>query len=278
MTQAQPPAFPSHSNRRLGYPGPTQEEACNPRRNSRIPPQLKKNHEVPTSSQDEELAHYGVSREVPCSALKCETVPDTLRTTPKSSPTRRVPSRGTPRVPAQLHLSPFSPPDGDRRVDPPALSGRVPGLPGTRQDEAGLTRKFETSPVGGPTCRKTPISLSALEKNPRPGHLFEGNPVGEGTTGRGTDTNVHRLETTAGCTHSSTRVLRPSEQLEGQAGFPSSDETRPDSPVPNLQGPCDLNQKWRGILRFLPLLEMRPSSIAPKPLESREAPLTPPCH
>ena len=31
----------------------------------------------------------------------------------------------------------YSPPDGDRRVDPPALSGRVPGLPGTRQDEAG---------------------------------------------------------------------------------------------------------------------------------------------
>ena len=70
------------------------------------------------------------------------------------------------------------------------MSGRVPGLPSTPQDEAGLTRKFETSPVGGPTCRKTPISLSALEKNPRPGHLFEGNPVGEGTTRRGTDTPV----------------------------------------------------------------------------------------
>ena len=28
---------------------------------------------VPTSSQDEALAHYGVSREVPCSALKGET-------------------------------------------------------------------------------------------------------------------------------------------------------------------------------------------------------------
>ena len=28
-----------------------------------------------------------------------------------------------------LHLSPFSPPDGDRRVDPPVLSGRVPGGP-----------------------------------------------------------------------------------------------------------------------------------------------------
>ena len=36
------------------------------------------------------------------------------------------------------------PPDGDRRVDPPVLSGRVPGLPSTPKDEAGLTRKFET--------------------------------------------------------------------------------------------------------------------------------------
>ena len=41
----------------------------------------------------------------------------------QNSPTSRFPSRVTPRVPAPLHLSPFSPPDGDRRVDPPALSG-----------------------------------------------------------------------------------------------------------------------------------------------------------
>ena len=27
-------------------------------------------------------------------------------------------------------------------------------------------------------------------------------------------------------------------QLERPAGFPSSDKTRPDSPVPTLQGPC----------------------------------------
>ena len=32
---------------------------------------------------------------------------------------------------------------------------------------------------------------SALEKDPRPGPLFEGNPVGEGTTRRGTATPVH---------------------------------------------------------------------------------------
>ena len=32
--------------------------------------------------------------------------------------------------------------------------------------------------------------------------------------------------------------------------------------VPTLQGPCNLSQKWRGTLRFLPDLEIRPSSIA----------------
>ena len=66
-------------------------------------------------AQDEALARDGVSREVPCSALKGETVPDRLPATPKSPPTRRVPPRGTPRVPAPLPLSPFSPPDRDRR-------------------------------------------------------------------------------------------------------------------------------------------------------------------
>ena len=44
------------------------------------------------------LGRYSVSREVPCSTLKGEMVPDSLHATPKSSPTRRVPSRGTPSV------------------------------------------------------------------------------------------------------------------------------------------------------------------------------------
>ena len=57
----------------------------------------------------------------------------------------------------------------------------VPGLPGAPQDDAGLTRKFEMSHVCGATCRTTPISRSTLEMNPIPGHLFEGNPVGEDT-------------------------------------------------------------------------------------------------
>ena len=54
-------------------------------------------------------------------------------------------------------------------------------------------------------------------------YLFEGNPVGEGTTRRGTATPVQRPPRPAGSTHSSTRGLRPPEQLERPAGFPSSD-------------------------------------------------------
>ena len=131
------------------------------------------------------------------------------------------------------------------------------------------------SHVGGATCRMTPISRSALEMNPMPGHLFEGNPVGEGTKRRGTDTPMHLLETPAGSTHSSTRGLRPPERLERQAEFHYSDKTRPDSPVPTLQGPCGRSQKWRGSLRFLPPIEMRPSFISSNLVESREAPLTP---
>ena len=126
--------------------------------------------------------------------------------------------------------------------------------------------------VGGATCRKTPIARSALDKNPMPGHPLEGNPVDEGTTRRGTDTPVHRPEKPTGSTHSSTRGLSPRAQLKRQAEFHSPHRTRPDSPVPNLLGPCNPNQKWRGTLRFLPQLEMRPSSIAPNPVESREAP------
>ena len=90
----------------------------------------------------------------------------------------------------------------------------VPGFPGTPQDEAGLPRKFETSPVGCATCRTTPISQSALDKNPMPGHLFEGNPVGEVTIRRGTDTPVRRPEKPAVSTHSLTRCVRHPEHFE----------------------------------------------------------------
>ena len=105
-----------------------------------------------------------------------------------------------------------------------------------------------------------------------PGHLFEGNPVDEVTTQRGTDTPVHRPEKTACFKYNLTSGLSPPNNSRGKLSSIPQHRTRPDSPVPTLQRPCDRSQKWRGTLRFLPQLEMRPSSIAPNPVESREAP------
>ena len=65
-------------------------------------------------------------------------------------------------------------------------------------------------------------------------------PRGRGSTPRALlmlSAPVHRPQRPPGSTHSSMRGLRPPEQLERPAGFPSSDKTRPDSPVPALQGP-----------------------------------------
>ena len=44
----------------------------------------------------------------------------------------------------------------------------VPGLPGAPHDEAGLTRKFETSHVGGATGRTPPIPRSARASGENP--------------------------------------------------------------------------------------------------------------
>ena len=79
----QSPALPRNSNGRLDFPGPTQEETCIPRCNSRILPQLEKKHVGPPSALDEALAHYSVSREDPGSVLNCETVLGTLDATRK---------------------------------------------------------------------------------------------------------------------------------------------------------------------------------------------------
>ena len=125
--------------------------------------------------------------------------------------------------------------------------------------------------VGGATCQKTPIVRSTLDKNPMPGHHFEGNPVDEGTT--------EGLLKLPCIVQKNPQVLHTARQVEchpvnnsigKQSSFPPH-KTRPDSPVPTLQGPCHPSQKWRGNLRFLPQPEMRPSSIKTNPVESREA-------
>ena len=67
-------------------------------------------------------------------------------------------------------------------------------------------------------------------------------------------------------------ACHPLNNSRGKRSSIPHPKKRPDSPVPTLQGPCNRSQKWRGSLRFLPPLEMRPSSVAPNPVESREAP------
>ena len=99
--------------------------------------------------------------------------------------------------------------------------------------------------VGGATCLKTPIVRSALHKNPMPGHHFEGNPVDEGTT--------EGLLKLPCIIQKNPQVLHTARQVEcypvnisigKQSLFPPH-KTRPDSPVPTLQGLCDPSQIWR---------------------------------
>ena len=86
----------------------------------------------------------------------------------------------------------------------------------------------------------------------------------------GTDTPVHRPEKTAGYSYSSTSACHPVNNSRGKRRSIPAHKTRPDSPLPTMQGCCDQNQKWIGTLKFLPPLEMRPSSISANPVESRE--------
>ena len=67
-------------------------------------------------------------------------------------------------------------------------------------------------------------------------------------------------------------ACHPVNNSRGKQSSIPQHKTRPDCPVSTLQGPCDRGQKWSRSLSFLPQLEMRPSSIAPNPVESREAP------
>ena len=77
------PSFPSQLQGKIGLPRANPRGSLKSPSFSRIQTQLEKNDVVPTSSQDEALARYSVSREVPCSVLKWETVLDSLDATPK---------------------------------------------------------------------------------------------------------------------------------------------------------------------------------------------------
>src|SRR5574337_532002 len=117
--------------------------------------------------------------------------------------------------------------------------------------------------VGGSTFRRTPISRAPLDKNPMPGHLSELPPVNAVNT-KG-QFFVHRSEKTPGSKYSSTSGLSPRAHLERQAEFHASTQDEARLSGPQSAGTLRSESEIRGSLRFLPQLEMRPSSNAPNP-------------
>ena len=165
--------------------------------------------------------------------------------------------KGSPSFLAPLNLSPFSPPDLNLRVNSPALSRGDPNLHMPPHEEASLTRKLE---------RRPHVSC----------HILKDTDFQERSRCPGTSSNVtlkmklqnewaltpqlQHLETAPGSKYNSTSGLSPPEQLERPAEFQPHLKTRPDSPVPTLQRPCNRSQKCRETLRFPPHFEMRPYS------------------
>ena len=116
--------------------------------NSRIPPQLEKNHEVPPSSRDEALSHCNVLREIPRSFLNFETVLNTFDATQKV-PRHTFLTREELLVswhnliwaPSPLLISTWG-------SIPLLWLERDPDLPVSPLEEAGLTLKLERKPRG----------------------------------------------------------------------------------------------------------------------------------
>src|SRR5574337_1158024 len=93
------------------------------------------------------------------------------------------------------------------------------------------------------------------------------------STRRGSDSPVHLPQKkTPGSKYSSTSGLSSRGHLERQAEFHASTQDGACLSCPKSAGTLRSESEIRGTLRFLPQLEMRPSSKAPNPVESREAP------
>src|SRR5574337_1413587 len=96
--------------------------------------------------------------------------------------------------------------------------------------------------VGGSTFRRTPISRCPLDKNQMPGHLSELHPVIE------VNTKGQFFRASFGKKPQFPNTARQAASLPGdisrskRSSMPQP-KTRPDSPVPSLQGPCDRSLK-----------------------------------
>ena len=193
------------------------------------------------------------------------------RSDPKSFPTHRSHSRGTPRFPARLQLSPFTPPDRDKMVDSPALSGRgsrsswcTSGCHQSNEEIRDVASwmvprserpRFPALLLIRTRCPDTSLKATLWMKAQHEGAL--------------TPSCILRKKPKVPLT-ARQMVCYPVNNSRGKWSSIPPHKTRPDSPVPTLQGPCGRSFKWRGTLRFLPQLEMRTFAIAPNPVEFRE--------
>ena len=126
--------------------------------------------------------------------------------------------------------------------------------------------------MGRATVRKTTISLFAQDKSRCPG-TSSNVTLRMKSQHEGALTPQCIVRKNAQVPNTTRQVAcQPMNNSRGKRSSIPQHKTRPDSPVQTLQGPCDRSQKWRGNLWFLPQLRTRPSSIAPNPVESREAP------
>ena len=118
----------------------------------------------------------------------------------------------------------------------------VPDLPVAPQDEAVSRRHSRRGLVGGSTFRRTPISRFPLDKNPMAGHLSELHPVNE------VNTKGQFFRASFGKKRQVPKTARQAASLPGdisrgkRSSMPQP-KTRPDSPVPSLQRPCDRSLK-----------------------------------
>src|SRR5574337_251634 len=94
------------------------------------------------------------------------------------------------------------------------------------------------------------------------------------STRRGSDSPCILWKKPPGSKYSSTSGLSPRGHLERQAEFHASTQDEAGLPCPQSAGALRSESEIRGTLRFLPPLELRPSSNAPSPVEAREAPPT----
>ena len=194
---------------------------------------------------------------------------------PKSSPIYRSHSKGTPKFLAPLHLSPFSAPDHGRKVDPPALSRRG-SRPSWRTSGWGQSHE-EIRDVASCWCHvpKDPDFSVLLLIRTRCPDTSSKATLWMKALHEGALATLFIVRKTLQDPHTARKGAWDPLSNSRQAEFPSSDKTRPNSPLPTLQGPWgrrvgvrNREEAWGSCLpsRWGPLPLRQPQRSPERPL------------